>query len=186
MRQTRARGLALQLTIVFGILCGGFIVLQARFIAELINAVFLDHVPFESIKTPLILLVLVITLRAISQFWTDWLAARIGIAIKEQIRSAIIQKIIRLGPVYTSGEKKGELNVLLTEGIEALDPYFSQYMPQLILAAFIPLVIVISIFPVDLLSFFVLLVTAPLLPVFMYLLGSQSEKSTQKQWTSII
>jgi ATP-binding cassette subfamily C protein CydD len=186
MRQTRAKGLALQLTIVSGILCGGFIILQAIFIAELINAVFLDRVPLEFIKTPIFLLVLVIILRFLTQFFTDWLAARIGIDVKEKLRSVILQKTIRLGPVYTSGEKKGEINVLLTDGIEALDPYFSQYIPQLILAAFVPVVIVISIFPVDPLSFFILLVTAPLLPIFMYLLGSQSEKSTQNRWHQLL
>ncbi len=70
--------------------------------------------------------------------------------------------------------------------MEALDPYFSQYIPQLILAAFIPVIIVVSIFPTDKLSFAILLITAPLLPLFMYLLGSLSERSTQKQWKQLL
>ena len=67
-----------------------------------------------------------------------------------------------------------------------MDPYFSQYIPQLILAAFIPLVISGSILPGDPLSFAIFILTAPLLPVFMYLLGSMSEKSTRKQWQLLV
>ena len=152
----------------------------------MINAVFIYHVPVKFLYSPILQLIIILILRAASQFWTDLLSARMGIEIKERIREEIIQKINRLGPIYTSGEKSGELSTLLTDGIEALDPYFSQYIPQLILAAFIPVIIVASIFPTDKLSFVVLLITAPLLPIFMYLLGSLSERSTQSQWVQLM
>ncbi len=186
LRQTLPHRLALVLTTGSGILCAGLIVLQARFTAEIINAVFLSRVPIRSLTTPLILLIVVILFRSFFQFWTETTSANMGIDIKENIREAIIQKINRLGPVFTAGEKSGELTAVLTDGVEALDPYFSQYIPQLILAAFIPLIIAGSILPRDLLSFVVLIVTAPLLPVFMYLLGSMSEKSTRKQWQLLV
>jgi ATP-binding cassette subfamily C protein CydD len=185
-RQARSHRLAFLFTIIAGFLCGGFVILQAKFTAELINAVFINHIPVNLLYSPIQFLIIVLVLRAASQFCTDFLSARIGIVIKEQIRLAIIQKINRLGPVYTSGEKSGELSTLLTDGIEALDPYFSQYIPQLILAAFIPVIIVVSIFPTDKISFVILLITAPLLPVFMYLLGSLAERSTQKQWMQLL
>ena len=186
LRQARSHRLAFLFTIIAGILCGGFVIFQAKFTAELINAVFINHIPVNLLYSPIQLFIIILMLRAGSQFLTDYLSARIGIVIKEQIRQAIIQKINRLGPVYTSGEKSGELSTLLTDGVEALDPYFSQYIPQLILAAFIPVIIVVSIFPTDKLSFAILLITAPLLPLFMYLLGSLSERSTQKQWKQLL
>ena len=186
LRQASSHRLAFLFTITAGILCGCFVILQAKFTTELINAVFINHISVNRLYNPIQLLIIILVLRAVSQFYTDYLSARIGIAIKEQIRLAIIQKINRLGPVYTSGEKSGELSTLLTDGVEALDPYFSQYIPQLILAAFIPVVIVVTIFPTDILSFAILLITAPLLPLFMYLLGSLSERSTQRQWKQLL
>ncbi len=186
LRQARSHRLAFLFTIIAGIMCGSFVILQAKFFAELINAVYINKIPVKVLYIPILLLIIILLLRAASQFYTDLLSARLGLVIKEQIRLAIIQKINRLGPVYTSGEKSGELSTLLTDGIEALDPYFSQYIPQLILAAFIPIIIVVSIFPSDNLSFVILLITAPLLPLFMYLLGSLSERSTQRQWKQLL
>jgi len=186
LRQARSHRLAFLFTIIAGILCGCFVILQSKFTAELINAVFINKIPVNLLYFPILLLIIILLLRAVSQFCTDFLSARLGIVIKEQIRVAIIQKINRLGPVYTGGEKSGELSTILTDGIEALDPYFSQYIPQLILAAFIPITIVVSIFPSDKLSFAILLITAPLLPIFMYLLGSLSERSTQRQWMQLL
>jgi ATP-binding cassette subfamily C protein CydD len=186
LRQARSHRLAFLFTIIAGILCGCFVILQSKFTAELINAVFINKIPVNLLYSPIILLIIMLILRAVSQFYTDFLSARLGIVIKEQIRLAIIQKINRLGPVYTGGEKSGELSTLIIDGIEALDPYFSQYIPQLILAAFIPIIIVVSIFPSDKLSFVILLITAPLLPLFMFLLGSLSERSTQRQWMQLL
>jgi ATP-binding cassette, subfamily C, bacterial CydD len=185
-RQARSHRLAFLFTIIAGILCGGFIILQAKFTAELINAGFIYHIPVNLLYSPILLLIIILLIRAVLQFYSEFLSARLGIAIKEQIRLAIIQKINRLGPVYTSGENGGELSTLLTDGIESLDPYFSQYIPQLILAAFIPIIIVVSIFPSDKLSFAILLLTAPLLPFFMYILGSLSERSTKRQWMQLL
>lgn len=186
LRQTSKHRLAFGLTIITGIFSGGFIVLQARITAELINAIVFLNTPISSLGSPLILLLAVIILRAISQFFTEILSAKIGLIIKEKLRKLLIEKIQKFGPVYSSGERKGELLTVLTNGIEALDPYFSQYIPQMILAGFIPVIIAVSIFPLDILSFVILLVTAPILPFFMYLLGSLSERSTKKQWNQLV
>ena len=74
---------------------------------------------------------------------------------------------------------------LTTEGIDALEIYFSQYLPQVALAVLIPFTVLIFIFPVDALSGIILLITAPLLPVFLYLIGSAAEVLTRKQWLGL-
>lgn len=186
LRQTRDHRLALIITILSGMLCAVLIVFQASKLSNIINGVFLSGETLRSQTDQLTLLGIIILLRAFFQYWTESIPARMGIDIKENIRRLIIQKMDRLGPVQVSGEKSGELTTLLTDGVEALDPYFSQYIPQLVLAGLIPLIVVSSIFPRDPVSFAVLLFTAPLLPLFMYLLGSMAEKSTQKQWNSLL
>jgi ATP-binding cassette subfamily C protein CydD len=90
-----------------------------------------------------------------------------------------------LGPSATQGEHSGELVNTLGEGVEALDAYFSQYLPQLVLAALVPLAVLVVVFPRDVLSGVLLLVTAPLIPLFMVLIGSAAETLTRRQWASL-
>jgi len=71
------------------------------------------------------------------------------------------------------------------EGVEALDAYFRQYLPQLALAALVPLTILAFVFPLDFLSGLVLLLTAPLIPIFMILIGNLADALTRRQWTSL-
>ena len=75
--------------------------------------------------------------------------------------------LLALGPAYTQGERSGELANTVLEGVEEIDAYFSQYLPQLALAALVPLIFLLFIFPLDTISAVILLVTAPLIPFFM-------------------
>ena len=111
--------------------------------------------------------------------------------IKQALRQRLHLHLINLGPAYLRGEtgeadvRSGELVNVSTEGIDALEVFYSQYLPQIALAALIPLSILVFVFPVDFLSGMILLVTAPLLPIFMYLIGSASETLTRKQWQGL-
>jgi len=97
----------------------------------------------------------------------------------------LIEHIIKLGPAFTQNEQSGELSLAAVQGVEELDAYLSQYLPQLVLAAAVPLAILFFVFPMDLLSGLVLLLTAPLIPLFMVLIGKTSEILTHKQWTAL-
>ncbi len=81
LRQARSHRLAFLFTIIAGILCGGFVIFQAKFTAELINAVFINHIPVNLLYSPIQLFIIILMLRAGSQFLTDYLSARIGIVI---------------------------------------------------------------------------------------------------------
>lgn len=120
------------------------------------------------------------------RFFLVWLgessAGRIAVGIKNHLRKEIITKIERLGPVFLAREQSGELTTLMIQGLDALDGYFSQFLPQVILAAAIPVCVLIGVFPRDWLSGVILLLTAPLLPLFMILIGGAAEKTTRKQW----
>jgi ATP-binding cassette, subfamily C, bacterial CydD len=71
------------------------------------------------------------------------------------------------------------------EGIEQLDAYFSQYLPAIVLAASIPLTILLVVFPIDLLTGIVFILTAPLIPFFMVMIGKAAEALTKRQYTSL-
>jgi ATP-binding cassette subfamily C protein CydD len=92
---------------------------------------------------------------------------------------------VALGPAYVWDEQSGELANTAVEGIEALDAYFRQYLPQVALAALVPLTVLLFIFPLDWLSGLILLLTAPLIPLFMVLIGNTADALTRRQWTSL-
>lgn len=111
--------------------------------------------------------------------------------IKQDLRHRLFKHIIDLGPAYLRSEagetevRTGELVNVATEGVDALDVYYSQYLPQIALAVLIPGCILIFVFRADFLSGMILLLTAPLLPIFMYLISSAAETLTRKQWLGL-
>ena len=74
---------------------------------------------------------------------------------------------------------------VINQGIEELQAYFGQYIPQLALAVLVPLTILVFILPIDILSGVILLVTAPLIPLFMVLIGDRAKVLTDERWMAL-
>src|SRR5206468_6119216 len=97
----------------------------------------------------------------------------------------LFQHLLQLGPAYSKSESTGELVATASEGIERLDAYVSRYLPQIALSVLVPLMIAAYIFPIDWISAALLLVTAPIIPLLMFLVGSYAEKHIQRQWLAL-
>jgi len=110
----------------------------------------------------------------------QWLAHRTSAAVKSQLRRDIIGA--RLAHPIDSPASTGGLITLVTQGLDALDGYFSKYLPQLMLAVTVPVIIGVAILTSDLLSAVIVAVTVPLIPVFMALVGWTTEARTQRRW----
>ncbi|MCE5207704.1 MAG: thiol reductant ABC exporter subunit CydD [Chloroflexi bacterium] len=173
------------ITLLTGWLNGVLIVLQAWLLSSVIAGVFLNHQTLEDEKSPLAWLLGVIILRAILRYFQHTSAQRMAVSINGRLRIRLMEKIFDLGPVYTQETHSGELTTLAMQGLETLETYYGQYIPQLVLAAAIPITILVAVFPIDLLSAVILLVTAPLIPFFMILIGKTAEKLTQRQWKTL-
>jgi ATP-binding cassette subfamily C protein CydD len=184
---TLARGsrLALGATILSGLLAGLLTIWQANGLSRLIAGVFLGGQGLAAVTDLLRLLLVLMALRALLGWAGEVSAATVAVRVKNDLRERLFSKLVELGPAYTRGERTGELTAAAVEGVEALDPYFSQYLPQLVTAALVPLCILVVVFPRDPLSGVVLLLTAPLIPVFMYLIGKAAEALTRRQWETL-
>jgi ATP-binding cassette subfamily C protein CydD len=177
--------LALALTVLLGTLGGIAIVVQAWLLSRAIAQVFLGGQTLAGVRTWLLLFLAVACLRA-GLTWSSELAAhRVADRVKDDLRRRLAAHLLALGPAYVQGERSGELAATLVEGVEALDAYFRQYLPQLALAALVPLSVLLIVFPLDWVSGIVLLLTAPLIPVFMVLIGRAAEALTRRQWTAL-
>jgi ATP-binding cassette subfamily C protein CydD len=166
--------------------CGGLLtVLQAYYLALSINAVFLEGAAVSAITNWLAILAAVILCRSIVVWWGDILAHRLALTIQTELRQRLLQHLLALGPVMVSRQPSGSMVNLLTEGIENLEPYFARYLPQIITSALIPLFILLFVFYQDMIAALLLLLTAPLIPFFMVLIGKAAEKLNKKQWEKL-
>ena len=177
--------LALAAVLIFGLLTGGLIIAQADGLSRVVERVFLRGQSLADVAPLMRVLIGIILLRAILGWGSEVCASAVAAGVKSDLRQRLFDKILSLGPAYTRAERSGELVNTAMEGVETLDAYFTQYLPQLALAALIPLSILLVIIPRDTLSGAILLLTAPLIPVFMYLIGKMAEKLTRRQWETL-
>ncbi len=185
LREVRTSGFLFPLSVVLGLISGGLVLFQAKKLSQMINGVFLEHQTRESVLPLIGILILIVILRALFTTANAATAGLLAAKLKKQLRRLLLEKINRLGPAYTSGETTGELTTTALQGVEALDAYFSQYLPQILIAALLPLMILFVVFPLDALTGVIFLVTAPLIPFFMALVGHASENETSRQWLAL-
>jgi ATP-binding cassette, subfamily C, bacterial CydCD len=167
------------------VVAGVVIVLQAYLLSLTVSQVFLEGRSLEQVQPLLLGLLLLISARAALTWVRDSYAIQAAGRIKAALRERLLARLLDLGPARVQGERTGELVSTAVEGIEALDAYFSQYLPSLALAALIPVTILLFVFPLDAISGLLFLVTAPLIPFFMMLIGKSAEGLTRRQWDSL-
>ncbi len=185
LTEAQAHRAGLALTIGLGALGGAATVGGAFALSRAVDAAFLGGLDLAGARPWLLTLVGFAVLRAITIWGGEVAANRVALRVKDALRQRLMAHILALGPAFTRGERTGELTNTAVEGVEALDAYFSQYLPQLALAAIVPLTLVAFVLPRDPLSAAVLILTAPLIPVFMTLIGSAADVLTQRQWGAL-
>lgn len=173
---------ALWAAIGLGVLAGALLVAQAYLLSQAVDRVFLGGDTLRDVTPLLVGLVLVAAIRALLLWAGDLSAHHLAGHVKTALRERLFAHVTALGPAYTRGERSGELAATAVEGIEELDAYLREYVPQLALSAMIPLAILLVVFPLDILSGVVLLLTAPLIPVFMILIGRLAAAQSRRQW----
>ena len=172
----------LLLTILLSVLGGLAIVAQAYWLSQIVARVFLDGADLTAVREPVIWLLAAIAARAALAWGREHSANHLAIDLKVDLRDRLFAHLLDLGPTFTQNQQTGELTAVLTHALDTLEAYFNQYLPQLFVAALIPLSILAVILPVDWVTGLTLALTAPLMPLFMMLIGRYAETLTQQQW----
>lgn len=161
------------------VMAGLLLLVQAGLLAQMLDSAISDGADIAQLL-PLISGVLgLIAMRALI-LWAGDRAASWGAGrIKEELRGVLFASMVYGGPQWTRSRVSGELASALMDHVEALDGYFSRYLPAAIAAGFLPLVFGLVIVPVDWIAGLLLLVTAPLIPVFMMLVGWGAEAASR-------
>ena len=181
LRYTRGTRGFLVLTVVLGGVTAGLVLAQAWLIANTISDVVEGRWSVAQVRILVILLLAVIVGRSLVAWLGERAAHRASASAKSDLRTALVEKIIQLGPAGIDRERSGSLVALSTSGIDALDSYFSRYIPQLFLAVIVPVTVVIVVLGADWISAVIIAVTVPLIPVFMALVGASTKVRMRRQ-----
>ncbi|MDG9718565.1 thiol reductant ABC exporter subunit CydD [Streptomyces sp. DH24] len=158
------------------------LVAQAMLIAEVVVGAFQQGLSVAGLRTPLLLLVAVAVGRSLVAWLTELAAHRASAAVKSELRGRLLERATALGPEWLGGQQTGSLVALATRGVDALDDYFSRYLPQLGLAVVVPVAVLARIVTEDWVSAAIIVGTLPLIPVFMVLIGWATQSRMDRQW----
>ncbi|WP_346354395.1 thiol reductant ABC exporter subunit CydD [Azotosporobacter soli] len=164
---------------------GVLAVLQADLIAQIIEQVFLHEHYLAENKTRLAWLLLIMLLRSGHGWCVQQMGHDLAAGVKERLRRQLLQRLLTFGPWAANARSAGDWVTLLQEGIDNLEAYFSRFLPQLATAVLVPLCVLLRVGPLDTTSTILLLITAPLIPVFMLLIGRRAEALSRKQWKTL-
>lgn len=168
-----------------GVLAGFLLILQAWCLARVVNGVVFAGQTLDQLLPWLWAMLALFIGRAVLAWAAEQAAIRGAAQVKVALRDRLVRHIQALGPVALVAEHSGELANTLSDGIEALEAYYARFLPAISLMALVPLSILVFVFPVDLTSALVLLLTAPLIPFFMILIGKGAERLNQRQWKKL-
>lgn len=149
------------------------------------HAVFSGDTLVTDTTTISMALVVIVFFRAGLGYFSECYSRRGAMNIKANIRSRLLNRLFQFGPAYTQTKGSAKLSHLLHQGIDSLEDYFAGYLPVIAYCAVIPFAILIAVFPVDWQSGLILLVTAPMVPFFMILIGHKAQRLNQKHWAKL-
>ncbi|RPK39019.1 thiol reductant ABC exporter subunit CydD [Streptomyces sp. ADI93-02] len=182
LRYARATRFFLAAVVALGLVGAGLVIAQAMLVAEVVVGGFEDGLTVSGLRTPLLLLAAVALGRALVAWLTELAAYRASSAVKSELRGRLMERASDLGPDWLSGQRTGSLIALATRGVDALDDYFSRYLPQLGLAVVVPVAVLARIVTEDWVSAAIIVVTLPLIPLFMILIGWATQSRMDRQW----
>ncbi|MGW4295499.1 thiol reductant ABC exporter subunit CydD [Micromonospora chersina] len=133
-------------------------------------------------RPALVGLLAAVAARALVSWAQGTVAARAAATVKAALRADLLRAVGRHGPTWVAGRRAGQLATLAGRGLDALDPYFTGYLPQLVLSVTVPLAVLARIVLADWSSALIIALTIPLIPIFGALLGWQAQAATERQW----
>lgn len=198
--QKKACGLFLKLSLWLGMISAVAMVAQAYIIATILDGVIMgqqvmpltDNVQMVSSSVSIdtytphfIALIALMLLRALLAYGRERASFEAGKRLRGHIRAAVMDKLTKLGPAFIKGKPAGSWASIVLEQVEDLQDFYARYLPQISLAGFIPILILAAVFPINWAAGLILLLTAPLIPMFMILVGMGAADANRKNFSAL-
>lgn len=165
-----------------GLFAGWLIIVQAWLLARVVSAVIIDHQHLADVWGYLAAMLPIFALRFALMRASENVAFEAAAQVRRDLRARLYAHLQALGPLWLTRQSSGEIANTIVTGIDALEAYYARYLPNMSLTALVPLSILVFVLPQDWVSGLVLLLTAPLIPIFMILIGKGTETLNQQQW----
>jgi thiol reductant ABC exporter CydD subunit len=185
LRHARATAGHLAVCVGLGTVTALLVVGQAWVLATAVTAAFQDGAGLADLRAELAVLAGLLAGRAAVAWVQEAAAHRASAAVKSELRTALVERVVAAGPRALAGERSGAVAALATRGLDALDGYFARYLPQLVLALMVPAAVLVVMLPADLVAGLTVLVTLPLIPVFMVLIGSATAARSRRRYRAL-
>jgi thiol reductant ABC exporter CydD subunit len=185
LRRTRAiRALWLRST-ALGVATAALVVAQAWLLAGLLSASFQDGAGLRELRGPLLTLLGVVLARALLTWSVEVIAHRAGTQAKGELRMTMLRHVLELGPGWLARHRTAEVESLGARGLDALDGYFTRYLPQLVLAVVIPVAVISAVATQDVVAAAIIACTVPLIPLLMAVVGAGTKTSAAKRLVTL-
>ena len=184
VRRARSVRVLLASDVVLGAAAALLVLLQATLIARVVARAF-EGAALTAVSTDLALLLAAFAARGLLGWSFEAAGTRAAASVMSQLRLALVEHRLRTQPLALDRTEAGEVAAAAVQGVDGLEAYFARYLPQVILAVFVPLAVLAWVASVDEISAAVMLLTLPLVPVFMWLIGRYTEEKTRERWLAL-
>ena len=174
----------LALDVALGLAAAVLVLLQATLLARIVAQAFAGA-SFRDVSRDLVLLGLAFAGRGALAWGFEVAGRRAASSVLSELRLALVRRRLRDQPLALDGVEAGEVAASAVQGVEGLEAYFARYLPQIVLASVVPLAVIAWVATLDLASAGVMLLTLPLVPVFMWLIGRYTEERTRERWQAL-
>jgi ATP-binding cassette, subfamily C, bacterial CydD len=184
VRRARPVRVLLGVDVALGIATALLVLVQASLLARIVARAF-EGAALGAVANDIVLLALAFTARGALSWGFELAGARAASDVLSELRLELASRRIRAHPAALDGVDAGEIAAAGVQGADALAAYFGRYLPQVVLACVVPLAVLGWVGAIDLTSALVMLMTLPLVPVFMWLIGRYTEERTRERWLAL-
>ena len=184
LRRARAARFLLAADVLLGVVAAGLLLVQATLIARIVTRAF-EGASLGAVSTELALLALAFAMRGLVAWGFEATGRRAASSVLSELRLALVERRLRGQPAALDGVEGGELTAAAVQGVDGLEAYFGRYLPQVVLAVIVPVAVLGWVGAIDLESALLMLLTLPLVPIFMWLIGRYTEERTREHWLAL-
>jgi len=184
VRRARPVRHLLVLDSLLGALSAVLVLVQAVLIAKIVVSAFSGS-SLTDVSTELVLLALAFAARGVLTWGFEVAGRRAASTVLSELRLELVETRLRRQPLALDGAEAGEIAATAVQGVDGLEAYFARYLPQVVLAIIVPVAVLGLVLVIDPISAGVMLLTLPLVPVFMWLIGRYTEERTRERWLAL-
>jgi ATP-binding cassette, subfamily C, bacterial CydD len=184
VRRARPIRVLLGVDVALGVATTLLVLVQATLLARIVAQSF-HGAPLGSVSTDLVLLALAFAARGALAWGFEVAGTRAASNVLSELRLELVARRLRAQPAALDGVECAEIAAAGIQGVDGLSAYFGRYLPQLVLACLVPLAVLVWVAAIDLTSGLLMLVTLPLVPIFMWLIGRYTEERTRERWLAL-